>query len=174
MPHMNIWFTELKGSCEISILKQTRLLPRFLYVNYTTNITSPEPWQRGESIYHLLNLFVLLVYPVSLPVILELIYTFVTHGLTNFHLKVGLLQSPSMLMMLMLLILSRIPGQPEKKSPKPFVSSAVYVGIPSCVQSATLLKMKLRSLYYWYCILVAPQWLKLCHYASSGKTWCHS
>lgn len=61
----------------------------------------------------------MLGYPVSLSVILELIYTFVTHGLTNFHLKVGLLQSPSMLMMLMLLILSRIPAQPEKKKKNP-------------------------------------------------------
>lgn len=72
-PHGDL-IHELRGAFELCILKQARLLPVFFCVKYKTYAASPKTWVLRESARPL-NLFVLLRYPVSLPIILEFRYT---------------------------------------------------------------------------------------------------
>lgn len=73
---------------------------------------------------------------------------FDTHGLTNFHLLGGLstesFNADATPAKIRRLVLRGTPGKPENNSNTLFSASvATYVGIPSCVQSARLSKLKI-------------------------------
>lgn len=66
---VGVWVTEWTVSWA-KYFQVSKVTAKVFYVNYPTSIASPEPWLYRESI-HLLSLFVVLGYPVSLLANLE-------------------------------------------------------------------------------------------------------